>query len=128
MNREEKRRLATVFVVMLDGFLVGNPAPAVGERYRRMKHVESGDLVIEISTIRWLIQRDPDLLDDRWDGQLVPYLRDEIRFIEGDPEDELDDGYEDHVIVVQNPDGTEFAWDNAEIMAVPTDLDFGRKQ
>ena len=129
--REEKRRLGVLAVHLWRATLIGGAPPVTVALRERMRHPVPGDLVLETSTIQWLIRRDPDLDDDRWDGQLVPFLRKE-----GRPrysQEEWDEARGDSdpttppledTLICLNPDGTEFAWTNAELIAVPTSLDF----
>jgi hypothetical protein len=112
MDREAKRNLAFVAIALWDSVLIGDPPPAVLARYERMRSPQPGDLVMETSTIRSLCR---DLADDRWDGQFIPYVRSEMR------EHAYEDGetWSETVAICLNADGNEFAWTNADLVAVP---------
>lgn len=118
MDRQQKRQLAVVAVALLDALLTFPQPPHQAALYGRMRSVRPGDLVMEISTIRWLLRWDPYLSDDRWDGQLVPFLRKEQRTQLAT--EEGDAPWSETALICRNPDGTEFAWTNAECVAIPT--------
>lgn len=119
--RSAKRLLAGVTLAWWDALLAGGSAPSSQAACARARVPHPGDLVVEMSTLATLCMRDPDLLDDRWDGQFAPFLRSEIRH--HDEEDEEDEGatwtWSEDVHVVGNPDGSEFTWSNATLLAVP---------
>lgn len=92
-----------IVLKLWDSILLGNAPDKVQKTYERMKHPVSGDLVTEISTAFRLLSQDPDLLNDRWDGQFVVYSH--------------SFNSSDHVCV--NLDGTIFNWNNAQLLAVP---------
>ena len=83
-----------------------------------MENIRPGDLVYEDSLAYWLVYKDPEYKDSRWDGQFITYLRTEFQSI-----DDGDGGsFTEKVQVCQNPDGTEFNWTNASLLAVPDGL------
>lgn len=119
MSRAEKERLGSVMLDLRRAMIVGNPAPVVSEMWQRHKHPQPGDWVIETSTLHALVRYPerwtPDRRKDLWDGQFTRYLRSEIRT---DPEDP---SWSEQVLICENPDGTEYAWTNAELAVVPFD-------
>lgn len=119
-----KRMLGRMALDLREALLVGNPAPVVTAMYQRSKRVEPGDWVCELSTLRRLL-RSPEA-NSLWDGQFTRYLRSEY-VTEPCCGCDRDDGqcrcecetwtYEVHVC--ENPDGSEFRWENADLVAVP---------
>lgn len=122
IERIDKRRMGFIWRHLWHSVVVGDPCPGVRERYERMKAPRPGDLIVETSTLYGLMHRDPDLLDDRWDGQFIRY-RETVREWVPYPADETNDnppgGYWETFYVCVNPDGTEYRWFNAELCAVP---------
>lgn len=115
----EKMRLARVMIELRRALIVGNPAPIVSDMWRRHKAPQPGDWVMETSTIHRLLRPDfPYSDDDRkalWDGQFTRFVRSEMRH---HPEE--DGGvWSEQVYICENPDGTEYAWTNAELAVVP---------
>ena len=107
LDRPTKRTLALLVLALWDSVLVGNPAPVVRQRYERMRGFRPGDVVVEMSTLSRLVNFDLGLVDDRWDGQFVKFIRTD--------RDSL--GRDEHLCL--NPDGSEFRWSNADLVAVP---------
>lgn len=118
MSREEKRRLIRVHLDLQAAVHVGNPVPIVEAMCRRMKDPQPGDWIVEMTTMSRLLHHDPHLQDDRWDGQVTRYLRSEMRTtVTGDEPDSYD--FTEEVHVCENPDGTEFVWENATLYVIP---------
>ena len=117
IERADKRRMGFIWHHLWMSVLVAGPAPAVRERYERMKAYRPGDIVVETSTLYGLLRRDPDLLDERWDGQFIRYRETVREWVPYD--DNAPDGYWETFYVCVNPDGTEYRWFNAELCAVP---------
>lgn len=116
-DRVAKRQMLMIMNALWRAVLIGNAPPSTQALYARMKDPRPGDLVVESSTMYLL--RD-DLTDSRWDGQFVTY-RETITEVVSDT-DEPDNRAYDRVetyLVCLNPDGTEFRWWNAGLLAVP---------
>lgn len=116
ITREDKILLAQVTLVAYSYILRARDSEAA-RMLQRIHNPQEGDLVWEQSTIRALISN-PD--DDRWDGQFVPYVRSGVEEWETAEYGEI---FQEMVHYCLNPDGTEFRWSNATILAVPS-LDF----
>jgi hypothetical protein len=121
LSRVEKRRLAILVHHWWNALLIGNPPPRTLEAYERARDLRLGDLVVEVSTLGHLVARDVALEDDRWDGQFIRFLRSEQRFTLYDDEP---GGFTEQVWICENPDGSEFMWTNADLIAVPDALEW----
>lgn len=119
---EQKRQLATLCMELWSSVLVGNPAPRVAERLKRMENPRPGDFVIECSTIYALLngRYDQETAESLWDSQLVKFVREDtiVHRYEGDP-----GSYPEKAFVCEKPDGAEFNWTNAQLIAVPMTKD-----
>lgn len=124
LDKATKRLMYPIAYQLYSMTLVGNPAATVKAMYDRMTSPQAGDLIIECSTVAHLMRPDSDPDSDLWDGQFVTYSHSEMRTTPY--EDGSGDGFTDEVHVCLNPDGTEFVWTNARIVAVPSDMQFGR--
>ena len=118
MTIDEKRRLGWMVLAWWNALLVGNPAPSVLAAYERARALRPGDYVAEMSTLLGLVKYpdryEPDVLKTRWDGQFTLYVRSEIREY-----DDEGNEWSEEVHICTNPDGTEFAWTNADLIAIP---------
>lgn len=117
IERPIKRIMLGMMLALQRVTLVGAPAPITVRLRDLMRNPQPGDLVIESSIAPWLLYRDPEFLDSRWDGQFLTYsgtVR-EYREVEGET-------VVDTFLECLNPDGTTFSWTNAELLAVPSGL------
>jgi hypothetical protein len=104
MTRAEKRQAAILYVALWDAS-IGSVDADVKARFTRMLNPQSGDTVVEVTTIRELLVNDPKLRSHRWVGQFV-------RLVEKRP---------DGTAVCRLSNGREFVWRNAQVAAVPTE-------
>ena len=118
LPRHAKLAMGWVALAWRNALIVGSPAPHVAGMWERTRNPRSGDLCMEVSTLYRLCSQ-ADLTDDLWDGQFVPYVRTEDRPISATPGEWGVEVPTERVHIMLNPDGTEFAWTNAEIAAVP---------
>lgn len=128
LSIDEKKRLAHVVLDLRNALTVGDPAPVVREMWERHQDPQPGDWVIETTTIYRLTyypeRYDEATLLSLWDGQFTRYLRTEDR--PAYTPEEWADGDDagkpiptEQVHVCENPDGSEYAWTNAELATVP---------
>lgn len=120
-DRAAKRQILAIAAALWRSTLIGNQPPSTRAMYERMQNLRPGDLVFDSSTSSWLLQRDPDLTSDQWDGNFVTYLRTEQEVLhqhDDDPDDHQYD-YTETYLVCMRPDGAEFHWTNAMLLAVP---------
>lgn len=117
IERPIKRIMLGMMLSLQRVTLVGDPAPITVTLRDTMRNPQPGDMVIESSIAYWLLYRDPEFQDSRWDGQFLTYLRTvrEYREVEGEQ-------VVDTFLECLNPDGTTFSWTNAELLAVPSGL------
>jgi len=123
LSREMKRLMLPMAYRVYEGTLIGGAPPATKAMYERTSNPRPGDLVIEASTIPRLMCDGADPDSPLWDGQFVTYVGSEMRthtYPDGD------ESFTEEVHVCLNPDGTTFEWTNARLVAVPTDMQFGR--
>ena len=131
MTRATKYIMGWIVWNLWDSLLVGHPAQKVEMRRQRMIAPRPGDLVVEITTLYMLLLRDPELQNDQWDGQFLVYLRSENLTHQFDPDavQEPDSPppqvWHETVHICQQPDGSEFTWHNAEMVAVPISSNMG---
>lgn len=120
MTPAEKEHLGWMALALRNALLVGDQAPVVAAMWKRHQNPEPGDWVIETTTLYRLVRYPERLTDDErrslWDGQFSRFLRSEIR-----THGEGDDEWSEQVWICENPDGTEYAWTNADLAAVPLD-------
>lgn len=117
-DRQTKRHFAILVLNYWNTLLMATQVPAGNRAYERVKNVQPGDYVAEISTLGRLVLRDQDFKDDRWDGQFVKFLRHDFEYYKSDDEGFIPRINKIPSLVCLNPDGTEFVWTNAELIQV----------
>jgi hypothetical protein len=122
-SRSAKRYMGWLARELWHSCLVGNPAPMTHQRYERMRRPRAGDIVVELSTLTRLLDA-PDLDSALWDGQFVTFVEMREEWQTYDEPELNPGGYMETVPVCLNPDGTEFRWTNADLVAVPAGRDF----